>query len=331
MIDFLFLGTSSGIPTSFRNVSGLAIRLESCKDWLLVDAGEGTQHTIAKAKLSLLHLKLIAITHAHGDHCYGLPGILASASMAKRKSQLTIVCSTAVWHWLQQTIQLTQLYLSFPIEWIDVAENNDPYDILNTEENNQGFNLSICSQALVHRVESYGFVFQYLSNKRKLIHLQALQDVGLPAYFWSQLQKGQDVTWQERTFKSNDFTQPQVLRLKWIVGGDNAQPEVLQAQCQDAQLLIHEATYTQAVLDKIGPAPMHCSAKEVALMAQASQLPYLILTHLSARFHHAKGEDEIRQEAQRFYKGDCYIARDGSIFHLSENGELHYQNNFLKP
>ena len=88
MLEFTFLGTSSGVPTLTRNVSGLAIHYGKTKDWILVDAGEGTQHRVQQAKLSLQHLKAICITHVHGDHCYGLMGLLASAGMNGRKDPI---------------------------------------------------------------------------------------------------------------------------------------------------------------------------------------------------------------------------------------------------
>lgn len=78
-MNLLFLGTSAGVPTKQRNVSGVALRESKGKGWYLIDCGEGTQHQILHTKLSFHSLKAILITHVHGDHCYGLPGILASA------------------------------------------------------------------------------------------------------------------------------------------------------------------------------------------------------------------------------------------------------------
>lgn len=91
MLHFTFLGTSSGVPTLTRNVSGLAVRNSKNKDWILIDAGEGTQHRIQQARLSLQNLVAICITHVHGDHCYGLVGLLASAGMNARSKPLIVI------------------------------------------------------------------------------------------------------------------------------------------------------------------------------------------------------------------------------------------------
>ena len=79
-MDLLFLGTSAGVPTRRRNVSALALIEDQGKDWFLVDCGEATQHQLLRTPLSAADLRAICITHVHGDHCYGLPGLLASAA-----------------------------------------------------------------------------------------------------------------------------------------------------------------------------------------------------------------------------------------------------------
>jgi len=83
-MELIFLGTSSGTPTKSRNVSALAIKMINTKAWCLVDCGEGTQRQILNTRLSLNKLFAIFITHLYGDHCYGLPGLLASATMSGR-------------------------------------------------------------------------------------------------------------------------------------------------------------------------------------------------------------------------------------------------------
>nr|MCH1932376.1 MBL fold metallo-hydrolase [Shewanella shenzhenensis] len=81
-----FLGTSAGVPTKQRNVTGLALSESEGKGWYLIDCGEATQHQLLHTHLTLNTLKAIFITHVHGDHSYGLPGILASAAMNGRKN-----------------------------------------------------------------------------------------------------------------------------------------------------------------------------------------------------------------------------------------------------
>lgn len=121
-MEIVFLGTSSGTPTKMRNVSGVAVKMVSSKIWCLVDCGEGTQHQILHTSLSLNSLQAIFITHLHGDHCYGLPGLLASAATQGRTEPLIIVCPAAVRDFILATQQTTQLTLSYPINFVIVEQ-----------------------------------------------------------------------------------------------------------------------------------------------------------------------------------------------------------------
>ncbi|NNP75366.1 MBL fold metallo-hydrolase [Acinetobacter sp. Ac_3412] len=314
MLHFTFLGTSSGVPTLTRNVSALAIRNSKNKDWILVDAGEGTQHRIQQAKLSLQSLVTICITHVHGDHCYGLVGLLASAGMNARTAPLTIIAPKEIQQWIEATAQLTDLHLPYSLNFIDVNEATQIQQI--TDE------LSIQAHPLSHRAPSFAFsiIAQYTQKK---LDTQALIQLGVPkGKVWGDLQQGLDVQFNEQTLKAVDFTQIQTQRVHAIVGGDNDRPELLAQACQDAQLLIHESTYTQAILDKVGLGPMHSSAKMVAEFAQQQSLSNLILTHFSPRHQDSVGQQAIAEEVRQFYQGNFYLAHDFDQFSLDEIGRL---------
>lgn len=314
MLHFTFLGTSSGVPTLTRNVSALAIRNSKNKDWILVDAGEGTQHRIQQAKLSLQSLVAICITHVHGDHCYGLVGLLASAGMNARTAPLTIIAPKEIQQWIEATAQLTDLHLPYSLNFIDV---NQAAQILHITDE-----LSIQAHPLSHRVPSFAFsiIAQYTQKK---LDTQALIQLGVPkGKVWGDLQQGLDVQFNEQTLKAVDFIQIQMQRAHAIVGGDNDRPELLAQACQDAQLLIHESTYTQAALDKVGSGPMHSSAKMVAEFAQQQGLSNLILTHFSPRHQDNAGQQAIAEEVRQFYQGNFFLAHDFDQFSLDETGQL---------
>lgn len=314
MLHFTFLGTSSGVPTLTRNVSGLAIRNSKNKDWILVDAGEGTQHRIQQAKLSLQNLIAICISHVHGDHCYGLVGLLASAGMNARTAPLTIIAPKEIQQWIAVTAQLTDLHLPYPLHFIDVNEATQIQQLTD--------NLSIQAHPLSHRVPSFAFsmIMQYTQKK---LDTQALIQLGVPkGKAWGDLQQGLDIQFNGQTLKAADFTQLQIQRAHAIVGGDNDRPELLAQACEDAQLLIHESTYTQAALDKVGSGPMHSSAKMVAEFAQQQGLSNLILTHFSPRHQDNAGQQAIAEEVQVFYQGNSYLAHDFDQFSLDETGQL---------
>ncbi|MCW8997745.1 MAG: MBL fold metallo-hydrolase, partial [Kangiellaceae bacterium] len=115
-----FLGTSSGVPTKHRNVSGIALEVGENKNWFLIDCGEATQHQLLNTKLSTRNLSAVFITHIHGDHCYGLPGLLASTAMSGRTETLYLIGPAKIKQFIDGVIEATDLFLTYPLEFLDV-------------------------------------------------------------------------------------------------------------------------------------------------------------------------------------------------------------------
>ncbi len=115
----------------------------------------------------------------------------------------------------------------------------------------------------------------------------------------------------------------QVDRAAVVIGGDNDTPALLDEACADAQLLVHEATYTEAVLQKVGPGPTHSSVQRVAQFATQRGLPNLILTHFSARYDSPEGMAELEAEAHQHYAGRLFLAQDLATYELDAHGRVH--------
>ncbi|CAH0533622.1 Ribonuclease Z [Vibrio stylophorae] len=316
MIELIMLGTSAGTPTKHRNVSAMALRRYGNKNWCLVDCGEGTQHQILHTSLSLSQLELVCITHVHGDHCYGLLGLLASAAMAGRTLPLTIIAPQAIQLWFEQSAALTELHLSFEMHWLDVA------CLEQSQQNYRSHDFVLDVVALAHRVPSYGFGFSLQPRDRKL-NIEKLKADAVPTGpIWSQLQKGYDVP----PYRAEDYLRPAARGQKIMLCGDNAAPNLLHQMAQYADALVHEATYTQAVADKVGQGPMHSSALNIARFAECAQIPNLLLTHFSSRYHtHGKPGatiSDIESEARMAYAGTLFLAEDFACYHLNRSGQM---------
>ncbi|HEX8610710.1 MAG TPA: ribonuclease Z [Telluria sp.] len=314
MFKLTFLGTSSGVPTKNRNVTALALQTSLNRDWWLVDCGEGTQHRLQHIALTVHDLAGICITHIHGDHSYGLPGLLASAAMNGRKRPLILIAPLAVKAWLDATILHTELFLPYPLIHVDVAGQQ-----LVHEESG----LQIERHHLSHRAPSVGFRFAVETSKWKL-DSAALRARGVPSGpMWGKLQAGHDVVLDDGTvLAAADFRVADVQRAVAVIGGDNDTPALLGDACADAQVLVHEATYTEAILQKVGPGPTHSSVQRVAQFATESGLPNLILTHFSPRYDNPEGMAELEAEARQHYAGNLFLAQDFASYELDAAGVM---------
>lgn len=315
-MDLVFLGTSSGTPTKQRNVTALALVADSGKGWYLVDCGEATQHQLLHTPLSLNNLRAICITHVHGDHCYGLPGLLASAAMSGRTAPLPILAPKGIEAWIRATLDLTTVFLPFALEFIAT-------ETFGTWQDGQW---AVHSAPLSHRVPSYAYSFTELQVEPQLDTAKLAAD-GVPqGAIWGRLKNGEDVVHTGRTLHSADYLSYPNLARKIVVGGDNDTPSLLHSLCQGAQVLVHESTYTQAVADKHGASFQHSSAASVAAFATAAGLPNLVLTHFSARYQSNPGLSpsiaDIQAEAAAGYSGQLFLAEDFARFRLSRSGQL---------
>jgi len=319
-MEFQFLGTSSGTPSKTRNVAALALRSRGLRHWSLVDCGEGTQHQILHTSWSLHDLRAVFVTHVHGDHCYGLPGLLASAGMLNRSQLMYVVGPAPLRKYLQGVMDTTELRLPFPIEFVDV-ESVATLDLLP--------DFIVSSAALSHRVPSYAYSFREREVERKL-DTAKLRAAGVPAgELWGRLQRGEDVDLPGgRRLLAEDVLQPPRKARKLIVAGDNDRPDLLVDEAMDAEVLIHEATYTEKILRKVGPGPQHSSARMTALAAAQAGVPNLVLTHFSPRYQDGKGPltmADVESEAREVYGGQLFLARDFERYLLDREGRLSRQ------
>ncbi|MFP8968155.1 MBL fold metallo-hydrolase [Pokkaliibacter sp. CJK22405] len=312
-MELLFLGTSAAIPTRRRNVSATAIRIEGNPAWHLVDCGEGTQHRLIGSGLTLSRLDTLFISHVHGDHCFGLPGLLATASMQGRKTPLRLVAPAAIQSILEVMLPATQTTLGFELDFIALETLTQPLSIADFE---------VEVTLLEHRTDSYAFAF---SEKRLEGQLDTarLKREGVPAGpLWGQLARAETVEFAGKRLDGRDYIITGRAPRKAILCGDNGNPECLTPLMPNTHLVMHEATFLQAHLDAVGNQHGHSSAQLIARFCQKHQLPHLVLNHFSARYHSAEGMTALQSEAQSVYEGSLVLANDLHRVVLNKHFEL---------
>jgi len=311
-VEVTFLGTSAGKPTKERNVSAVGLAFEQDNKWYLFDCGEATQHQVLKSTLSIGKLDTIFITHMHGDHYYGLPGLLSSKKLDTAFRTLSIYGPAGIKKFLQCVIDVSFDNLGYTLNIIEFkAEDTFHFD---------KFSLKVLP--LEHSIESFAFYIKEndITNKLDVIKLRA---IGLePSPLYGELQKGHSVTFEGKKLEPKEYMLPPIRGRSVIIAGDNSRPEILGSYLEGIDLLIHECTYTQKDYDHLQVKVLHTTAKALGKAAQERHVKNLIASHINPRYsdHSSDSVDLIYNEIRDNYKGRLFIARDLDVYHLGKDG-----------
>src|SRR5690606_1143405 len=180
-MKLVFLGTSAGTPTKQRNVTALALEHLEAKAWYLFDCGEGTQHQLLRTRHSPIKLRAIFITHVHGDHTFGLPGLLASASMAGRTEPLAIIAPAPVKTFIGSAISTTQSSLGYELQFFAVSDGSFCWE---------DDAVKVTTAELSHRVPCFAYVLTEKHLEKTLLIDKLLADGITAGPAWGELHKG---------------------------------------------------------------------------------------------------------------------------------------------
>lgn len=303
-----FLGTSAGKPTKERNVTALALEFDQDNKWYLFDCGEATQQQLLHSSLSLGKLDTIFITHLHGDHYYGLPGLLTSKKLDKALKPLRIYGPKGIQKFLACCMDISQEHLGYALEIFEVkAQEKLVFD---------KFSLQILP--LVHSVESFAYALKEHDVHNKLDE-KKLRALGLePSTLYGELQKGNNVIFEDKELEAASYILAPIKGRSIIIAGDNSEVDILGDALEGLDLLVHESTYTQGVYDGLATKYLHTTAKKLGICAQKRAVKNLIATHISPRYaKNAKYTPVmICEEIQQYYQGQCFVANDFDVYVL---------------
>ncbi len=282
-VRLTFLGTSAGTPTLTRNVTAQALRFDDGRLWLL-DCGEGTQQQAMRAGLKLSRLERILVTHLHGDHSYGLPGILACAAIHGRTEPIELVGPPGLARLIATVLELTSSQLPFAVP---VREIERPGDVLVQA------GWSVSAWPLSHRVACFGYVLRE-GDRPGHLHPERAVALGLaPGPAYQRLQRGEAVTAPDgRVVQAHEVCDPPRPGRIIALLGDTSDPSELVARAQGCDLIVHEATYDAARDDK-AITWGHSTSAMAGRAARATQAKTLILTHFSSRYESDSSRVEV--------------------------------------
>ena len=310
-----FLGTSAGKPTLLRNLSAVALQYEQKNDWYLIDCGEATQHRIMQSNLRLGKLTKIFITHLHGDHLFGLPGLLASRSMEEIRIPLEIYGPKGIKRFIETVRDTTKHKIMDNCTINEFDEEGAIYSF-------DTFDVKVIP--LDHSISSFAFAFfEYPSSPN--IDVDKLKKEGIaPGRIYGEIKKGKNITLEDgRVIDSKEYLLEPIRGRRVIIAGDNCDPLCIGEDLRDLDLLVHESTYTQKVFDNLEKKVKHTRAKDLALAAKEYGVRYLIATHISPRYmHEPKKTDKnislMKNEILEHYGKSFYIANDLDVFKIDK-------------
>lgn len=298
-----FLGTGAGMPSKERNTSALAVKLleERGSIWLF-DCGEATQHQILYTTIKPRKIEKIFITHLHGDHIFGLPGLLGSRSFLGGQEPLTIYGPAGLKEWIEMTFALTNTHLTYPIVYEELKEG-----VIFEDEQ-----FTVKAHLLQHVIPCYGFRIEQKPLKGELLVDKALA-LGVPkGPLLGKLKNGNDVTLPNGDIvHSYEVTAPDKPGFILTILGDTKYCENSIRLSENADIVIHEATFDHET-EHLAASYGHATNTEAATVAKQAGAKHLILNHISARFL-ANDLTKLVKQAQQIFPS-TYIADDFANF-----------------
>ncbi|SHN20599.1 ribonuclease Z [Gracilibacillus kekensis] len=300
-----FLGTGAGLPSKNRNVTSIVLDLlqENNTMWMF-DCGEATQHQILHTTIKPRKIERIFITHLHGDHIFGLPGLLSSRSFQGGEKPITIYGPTGIRKFIETTILLSESKLSYPINIIEIDEGI-------IFENEQ---FIVTARKLDHGVESFGFRIDEKDTIGPLLVDKLKADGIDPGPVYQLFKKEEYVELQSGTIvRSADYIGESKKGKSVAIFGDTRPKTELITFLSKIDLLVHEATFAQNQ-EQLALDYFHSTTEQVASIAAKANVKKLILTHISSRFQ-ADDIDQLVAEAKEHFQNTT-IAYDFYSYQL---------------
>ena len=301
-MELIFLGTSSALPTTNRNHS--AIALKAFGEIMLFDCGEGTQRQMARIKLSAMKVNHIFITHLHGDHFLGLPGMIQSMAFRGRKDPLHIYGPKGIEKTVLNIMNLGYYSLSFQIHPHEIEEGV----VCETED----YKIKCCPTH--HSITNLAYSIEekrppkFMKEKAMKLGLEPGPDFG-------KLQKGISVEIDGRIIKPEEVLGPGRRGRKIVYSGDTRPCLEMIDLAKHANVLIHESTFESSQELKAQETG-HSTTTQAAKIAAKAEVSQLILSHISTRYMDVSF---LKEEANKIFD-KVIIAEDFMTVEVEQNG-----------
>ncbi len=269
----VFLGTAGSIPTVQRSLPAIALRRKG--ELVLFDCGEGLQRQMIRAKIGFHRKTKVFITHMHGDHVLGLPGLLQTMSLLDRKNKLEVYGPPGIKAFVAATQKTVQFTLTFPIKVLEIEE----VGVVCKEREYQ-----VHATWMDHMIPSLAYALTEKPRPGRFYPEKAKALEVPEGPLWSKLQHGSTVELPNgRVVRPEEVLGPSRPGRKIVYTGDTRSLKNLAEFAEDADLLIHDATFDDELLERAHE-DGHSTPSQAAGAAKRARVKRLVLTHISARY-----------------------------------------------
>ncbi|WP_406683650.1 ribonuclease Z [Seonamhaeicola sp. MEBiC1930] len=294
------LGCYSATPRILTNPTSQV--LETQGNMFLIDCGEGTQVQLRKHKIKFSRIKHVFISHLHGDHFFGLVGLISTFRLLTREADLHIYGPKGIKEVITLQMKLADSWTNYKLIFHELTSKESELIFENEK-------VEVHTIPLNHRVYTNGFLFKEKEGKRKL-NIGAVEDANINVAYYSKLTQGFDVVNEDgKTIKNETVTNPGDKPKSYAFCSDTMYKEDIVPIIENVNVLYHESTFleTQAHL---APRTKHSTAKEAASIAKKANVGKLLLGHYSTRY---KGISEFKTEAETVFES-VELSEDGKTF-----------------
>lgn len=296
------LGCFSATPRKDTNPTSQVLEINN--HLFLIDCGEGTQVELRRNKIKFARIKHIFISHLHGDHFFGLVGLISTFRLLTRETELHIHCPKGLKEVITLQMKLADSWTNYPLYFHELT--SDVSELIFEDDR-----VEVWTIPLDHRIYTNGFLFKEKEGERHL-HMPSVIEANIDMAYYNKLKQSHDVLNKDGVLIDyKKVTLPPNPPKSYAFCSDTAYKEAIVPIIKDVDVLYHESTF----LEKhayLAPKTKHSTAKEAALIAKKANVKTLILGHFSTRYDDLNA---FKTEAETIFK-PVKLARDGRRFNF---------------
>jgi ribonuclease Z len=299
-LKLTILGCYAATPRTFTNPTSQILEIKN--RLFLIDCGEGTQVQLRKNKVRFSKINHVFISHLHGDHFFGLVGLVSTFSLLNRATDLHIYGPKGIKEIIKLQLRLSNSWTNYDLHFHELESKES--EVIYEDEK-----VTIKTIPLKHRIYTNGFLFHEKVDKRKL-NVDAVQSFKIDKCYYQNIKNGKDILLEDgRLIENYRLTFDPIAPKNYAFCSDTAYDESIIPLIKDVDILYHESTFLQTE-ESLAKKTLHSTAKEAATIALKANVKHLILGHYSTRYEDIK---LFREEAQTIFP-EVLLGDDGKSF-----------------